>query len=637
MCAKYGRHCLYEKEERTPLTRKHLTQVEEELRLARALLSRQIPGVDLTRMLEQVRNGEGLDGLVSGPNELAKIREFVTPSDIVYQIPQLIPLHQVRPSGNDPGESQSPDSPLELQHHQQPGIMNYDWDEREGKKRHDGLGGITSEKGGTGYLGAASSGAMLKFVQGRLVDDIDRTAAELSNQHPVEILEQPRDRDISNQLVESYIIKYFETYHISYPIVHQALFMAQLQGVVAPPENGWEVLKYMIAAIGAFMSAKSNAEDDDLVLFRKAKSLLSMDILETGNITLVQALALISNYLQKRDRPNSGYNYLGLAVRMSLGLGLHKECPDLKVGLLNKEMRRRTWWCLYIFDCGQTITYGRPLGIPCAGVDVRLPLNVFDSDITASSKDQPEQECPTVYTSVKLQSQFHLLTNSIYERIISEPFPSAHDLLEWDQRYVQRWLDLIPSYFHEHQKIDRRFERAHRVLFWRFRNLRIIMFRSFLLKNAVFISRGRNDYEAEQESETQGGRICLTECHNTLTSMNEYWSGGDHNRMDAWYTLYFLVPAAVMPLVCLRNNPMAVDAPTWRADVQLALNITERILPIYPAASSICDFINSLSAGFLTELSDPSLSPTDQSPQQQIEQLHSMLWPFSFDIEQQLL
>jgi transcriptional regulatory protein GAL4 len=52
------------------------------------------------------------------------------------------------------------------------------------------------------------------------------------------------------------------------------------------------ILGYVIAAIGMFTTATS-LESDDLLLFAHAKSMLSINFLEAGNLTLVQALTLI--------------------------------------------------------------------------------------------------------------------------------------------------------------------------------------------------------------------------------------------------------------------------------------------------------------------------------------------------------
>jgi transcriptional regulatory protein GAL4 len=136
---------------------------------------------------------------------------------------------------------------------------------------------------------------------------------------------------------------YFRLYHLSYPIMREPTFRAQYSEVIPRPNgNCWLILAYDIAAIGIFTTATS-FESSDLPLFAHAKSMLSTNLLEAGNLTLVRALTLISNYQQKWNKPNSGYNYLGLTVRMAMGFGLHKEFPRWNISLLKIEIRRRVW------------------------------------------------------------------------------------------------------------------------------------------------------------------------------------------------------------------------------------------------------------------------------------------------------
>lgn len=161
--------------------------------------------------------------------------------------------------------------------------------------------------------------------------------------------------------------------------MHEATFRAEFMEVIPRPSgNAWQVLLFVIAAVGAF-TASTQPSDVDLGLFEAAKARLSIDMLETGNLRLVQALTLISNYMQKRNKPNSGYNYTGLARRIAMGIGLHKEFPTWEASLFEVEMRRRIWHCLYIFDVGAIITFSRPLDFPNDGIDVELPMNIHDT------------------------------------------------------------------------------------------------------------------------------------------------------------------------------------------------------------------------------------------------------------------
>lgn len=179
--------------------------------------------------------------------------------------------------------------------------------------------------------------------------------------------------------LEPFVEAYFSLYHRSYPIVHEATFRAEFMEVIPRPSgNAWQVLLFVIAAVGAF-TASTQPSDVDLGLFEAAKARLSIDMLETGNLRLVQALTLMSNYMQKRNKPNSGYNYTGLARRIAMGIGLHKEFPTWEASLFEVEMRRRIWHCLYIFDVGAIITFSRPLDFPTDGIDVELPMNTHDT------------------------------------------------------------------------------------------------------------------------------------------------------------------------------------------------------------------------------------------------------------------
>lgn len=242
----------------------------------------------------------------------------------------------------------------------------------EGSPISDGMASLTVNERDGGYLGVASGAALL-----RLLEPNARRRQASSRSHPMpSVTSQPNP---NKHITEAMIDSYFRLYHVSYPIIHEPTFRAQYSEVIARP-NGpcWTALAYVVAAIGVWTSSSSHSDTLDLALFSQARSVLNFDFLEMGNLTLVQALTLASNYQQKRDKPNSGYNYLGLAIRMAMGLGLHKEFQGWAISPLNMEIRRRVWWCLCVFDVGATITFSRPDVWPYKGVEVSLPLNVND-------------------------------------------------------------------------------------------------------------------------------------------------------------------------------------------------------------------------------------------------------------------
>ncbi|KAJ6126562.1 Zn(II)2Cys6 transcription factor [Penicillium sp. IBT 18751x] len=157
--------------------------------------------------------------------------------------------------------------------------------------------------------------------------------------------------------LEPFVNAYFSVFHPSYPIVHEATFRAQFMEVIPrPAEDDWQFLLFIIAAVGAWAKATEQT-DIHLCLFEATKARLSIYILEMGSASLVQALALLSNFMEKINMPNSGYNLVGLARRIAMGVELHKKNTSQENRLFSFETRRRIWYCVYIFDVSAIVTF----------------------------------------------------------------------------------------------------------------------------------------------------------------------------------------------------------------------------------------------------------------------------------------
>ncbi len=677
---------------------RHLTEVEESLRIATQIIHNRLPDVDLSLELRRARNGEPKDNFSAGqasfedistrPPRLKRPRSGSQAGDTPARHPNASGARHANDAESDllvscleNLVSHTEDSDEFLSTEIPPTVsgdgsnvdgLGYEWDEQHHDARSciDGMAALSIQNEQPGYLGLASSAALLHLIQSYSADPFSVTAntnklpMALGHQSP-ESLAVNLQKEISSQKIEGYISDYFNTYHISYPLVHQGLFMAQYHEIVPRPKTGWMALMYVVAAIGAFMAA-TRPNDDDLVLFHCARSHLSMNMLEVGNLTLVQSLTLISNYLQKRDRPNSSYNYLGLAVRMAFGLGLHKEFPQWKSNLLHEEIRRRTWWCLYIFDAGSTITFGRPLAIPSAGIDAKLPCNTFDSNLTASTTIAPgDVEAPTIYTNVRVQSQFHLLTTSLYNRIISKPFPSAKQVLTWDDLSIGRWLKLVPEYYSEDAMVPERHALSHAVLTWRYKHLRMVIYRPFLIQKALLASRhgfssGCTPQNSTGKPDTNGDlpssvftetacESCLKESHETIRHVNKFWLANSHTRMACWYALYFLFSATLIPVISLRNEPHSSMEQEWREDIEIATQIIKSMVELSTFAERCLQTLEKLTirytsdnGGQSTAILDNERLPdsTNESPITQMLSMHSMMWPdapvFNYNMEEPL-
>lgn len=249
----------------------------------------------------------------------------------------------------------------------------------------DGMAALAVEPKGTGYLGSTAGVFFLRSLLYQIghTNSVATTNLLQTGQSPLTIPDFEASAALahslsSRQAMDRLLDAYFSVYHLTYPFVHEATFRAQYHDVIPRPRS-FDILLYTVLALGAWCLNDPNSQLD-YSLYQQAMSFREDETLfERANLTFVQALILLSNLSQKLNKPNTGSNFLGLATRMALSLGLHRELPDWDISLLQREMRRRAWWGLYIFDSGASTTFGRPILLPGKeSMDVRPVLNIHD-------------------------------------------------------------------------------------------------------------------------------------------------------------------------------------------------------------------------------------------------------------------
>lgn len=368
----------------------------------------------------------------------------------------------------------------------------------------------------------------------------------------------------SGLIEQAFMDAYFLNYHTSYAFVHEATFRAQFHEHIPRPHGiSWQILLNTILALGAWSIGDDNS-DLDITFYQEARGhLQQVSVFETGNLTLVQALLLMSNYAQKRNKPNTGWNFLGLAVRMAMSLGLHKEFPGWRISLLQREIRRRLWWGVYIFDSGAAKTFGRPILLPEDSVmDAKHVLNIHDEvpfypltprsllqfrylqpqALTSTTTTLPQESSgPTLYSGIIAQAKFHLLTNSVYQRLISSPSLTPEETLAL-QKPMEEWYNNLPDYLKQQPVMTvspepESLALVRRRLMWRDWNLRTLIYRPILLRWAArrWTPTPLSEHEDPLESECR--MLCLRNARLSIASISEYMDNYICTRLGAWYML----------------------------------------------------------------------------------------------------
>ncbi|KAF2432135.1 hypothetical protein EJ08DRAFT_659475 [Tothia fuscella] len=205
------------------------------------------------------------------------------------------------------------------------------------------------------------------------------------------------DKATASALVESY----FVNTHAMVQLFDRNAFVRQLDDTYSDPlsaEPNWLCHLNLVFAIGLTMNVSGPGTRDAMIMdklrrdhpdraevfYLNAKSLNDPMVgLEDADFWSVQALLLMTVYMLAKSKRNTAFALLGMAIRSSYALGLHREETLVIFGPDDQKARRAVWKSLFVMDRFLSCSLGRPPGIreeDCSG-------NMLGSSESTSSAD----------------------------------------------------------------------------------------------------------------------------------------------------------------------------------------------------------------------------------------------------------
>ncbi|KAJ5928280.1 transcriptional regulatory protein C1F7.11c [Penicillium verhagenii] len=502
-CARKGKTCSFESPpDRTPLTRRNLDASESRCAQLRSLLRSLKPDFDIEAALEKL-----------SPEE--EVTRSPTLSDNIEIAHDSYEWHE----GSLSPEDAFPD--------------------QDNAITRDGMATLSTND--SGYLGSSSGSRILEEIDPTIVNVARQRGRRKSHRRLYRSGLPPLDLPslTVSQTTSHLIDAYFLLYNSHFPVLHEKTFRDRVAAnqQQASHFSPWKVTYYMVLAIGHWASSK---ESDHLEsnYYSAARSSLSLQMLESGTVETVQAFLLMGNYLQKRDRTNTGYNFIGLAYRMAIGLGLHRE-PTGTEDTIGHERRRQLFWTIYCFESGFNITTGRPPTIVDGFIDIRLPRNVDD-------KVPTNVDYPTTYSAIIAHAQLAKLGDAIYHEFLLAKTAGSrieYRLAESMERDLLRWCKSLPSYFTA-TDVPSWFRGPRAVVLWKKQNLRILLWRGSQTHHSFLSIKVNADEKCLN--------IAMDSIHDIATFCTMYES--DMHQSLTWYATYFLLQATLVLVAGYLDN-----------------------------------------------------------------------------------
>ncbi|KAL4882743.1 fungal-specific transcription factor domain-containing protein [Aspergillus karnatakaensis] len=538
-CSRTKKQCVFiNVPPRTPLTRKNLDDAERRCARLEEALRRLNPALDAENILAggETPADSCSEGAPDQSHNLNSIAESLAGSE-----------------GND----------------------EFEWNEATSTRRRrgcaDGMALLPTDKAKSGYLGTSSGSTLLRTITGSLPESTSLDAEErrFGLRTAAHELGSPSFAEHMNNTIvlDGLVDAYFRYYHPSYPILHERTFRRRYNTRRQNcPHTDWHPIFYLVLAIGEWLLGVDSGPEQSKH-YNAARSRMSMRMLESGSLLTVQTFLLMGNNTQKRDRPNTGYNFVGIAYRMALGLGLHREPPpESTADTLLNEQRRVAWWSVYCFDSGFSLTTGRPIMASDSFIDTRLPRNIDDSECEMTSILPPPTNQPTIYSALIAQSKLAVIGNTIYRDVVSIHIQTGVGLrvARSLDHQLKAWKLSLPVYFTAHE-IPTWFRGPRAIILWKEQNLRMLLWWG-----------SQRLCSTSSESE-EAANLCQYTAIEAIQEIATYCI--DHPSTIhaglAWYSIYFIFQAVIVLSIHQFKPQNSMELGLTGADQLWILSITK--------------------------------------------------------------
>jgi hypothetical protein len=153
-----------------------------------------------------------------------------------------------------------------------------------------------------------------------------------------------------------------------------------------------------------------------LKYFRAARQM--MDITDCRDLTSLQAILFMILFLQSTANLSTCYSYIGIALRSSLRMGLHRNLA-FNFNPIERETRRRIFWIVRKMDTYVSALLGFPHLLSSDDIDQELPIEVDDEYITKDAI----LPMPPGKTSMYTASNAHTRLMAILAKVIKYIYP----------------------------------------------------------------------------------------------------------------------------------------------------------------------------------------------------------------------
>ncbi|RVX75029.1 hypothetical protein B0A52_01306 [Exophiala mesophila] len=308
--------------------------------------------------------------------------------------------------------------------------------------------------------------------------------------------------------------------------------------------------------------AKQRDVESD-IFFQRALVLSPWTISNTANLETLQALTVMTQYLQGSSRSAQTWKLHGLLVQAAFQLGVYTKDSNCKLSAFEQEIRTRIWFTCVILDRIFATTFGRPPLIHDELTHMDMPLDV---ELDSLPKDRspyqaltdPNREpssCIIFNPSIRLYCLQGEILSKVYNgnktdspglpqgELFSRIIEIDYELESWKST-LHHSTSLIPLEFVEGMDPDNWvYSKVQTVLTLRFLSVRILLFRKALENTLDSIT-------------SVGGVLKPIDCSMPTITIICKLGPKAHLLPAWWYSAYYVFSSAliIFGIICVQTS-----------------------------------------------------------------------------------
>ncbi|KAI0071201.1 hypothetical protein K474DRAFT_1679582 [Panus rudis PR-1116 ss-1] len=204
---------------------------------------------------------------------------------------------------------------------------------------------------------------------------------------------------IAPDLMDSLVQCYLSTSYYLMPFLHVPSFLADYGNPRKWGEPGFAAFIVAICCLASrhiddprVRADPSDGNTAGTVWFDLFTRLRSLPNADRPTIYTVQSVLIAGVYAVGLGKLSKAFALISEAITLSLDAGMHRSADAYDVfDAIEDEVRKRTFWCVYLWDKQAAVHFGRPPMIRLRDCDVGEPAIVDDEYITRDGIIGPQQ------------------------------------------------------------------------------------------------------------------------------------------------------------------------------------------------------------------------------------------------------